>query len=125
VINYDLCAATNEDTFTVMRTVLRITVQNWAAAADILTYGTLVGRAADIGTTPNLASIPGIDWSWKDALTPEATGAAIDVVQHYTIDHKSRRRVRQGDDRYLLCWTNGSAASKSVQVFSRVLLALS
>jgi len=122
-VNYDLCAASPDDVFTVMRTILRITVQNWAAVADILTFGTMVGRASDIGTTPNLASDPGLDWSWKGALTPESTGAAVDVIQHYDIDIKSKRKVTDSSLRYLLCWTNGSAASKTVQVFSRTLIA--
>jgi hypothetical protein len=122
--NRDLGAASSTDALgTIMRLLLYVTVENWAAAADIITIGTVKGRAADIGTSPLLASMPGLDWSFMAPIYPESAGAAISVVQTYRFDLKSRRKVQEVDERYLVCFDNGSAASKTLQWFSRLLVA--
>jgi hypothetical protein len=123
-LNLDLCAATNEDAFTIIRTIIRIQVQNWAAVADLLAFGLLVGRAVDIGSTPVLASMPGLDWSWKGSIEPTFSGATVNAGSSYDVDSKSRRKVRELDERYLLCYTNGSAASKNVLTRARTLIML-
>ena len=123
-LNVDLAAATNEDAFTVIRTIIRIQVQNWAAVADLLAFGLLVGRAVDIGSTPVLASMPGLDWSWKGSVEPTFSGATVNAGTSYDVDSKSRRKVRELDERYLLCYNNGSAASKNVLTRARTLIML-
>ena len=122
--NRDLGAASSTDALgTVMRLLLYVTVENWAAAADIITLGTVKGRAADIGTSPLLASMPGLDWSFMGPIYPTSAGATVNAVQTYKFDLKSRRKVEEVDERYLVCFDNGSAASKTLQWFSRLLVA--
>jgi len=120
--NRDLLAAYNEDAGTVVRLLLKVCVENWAAAADIITLGTVLGRAADIGTTPLLASMPGLDWSFMDAIFPTSNGATINAVGTYRFDLASKRKFSEVDQRYLVCFDNGSAASKTIQWFSRTLV---
>ena len=120
--NRDLLAAYSEDAGTVVRLLLAVTVQNWVAVGDIITIGTVLGRAADIGTTPLLASMPGLDWSFKNPIFPGTSGAAVDAMKTYNFDIKSKRKFSEVDQRYLICFDNGSAASKTLQWVSRTLV---
>ena len=121
-VNRDLLASYNEDAGTVVRLLLNITVQNWAAVADIINVGTVLGRAADIGSTPLLATMPGLDWSFKTTIFPTSAGATVNVLSTYHFDLKSKRKWSEVDERYLVCFSNGSAASKTLQWMSRTLV---
>ena len=125
-LNVDLFSTfTQEVGNTIMRVILKLHVQNWAAEADSITYGLFAqGRASDVGTTPVLASSPGFDWMWYSQLYPSAAGAAESVAEHYDLDIKSKRRMQEQDQRFLLCFVNNSAASKTVDIFARTLVAL-
>jgi hypothetical protein len=120
--NRDLLASYNEDAGTVIRLLLNVTVQNWAAVADVINIGTLKARAADIGSTPLLATMPGLDWSFKTTIFPTSNGATVNVLATYHFDLKSKRRFEEVDERYLVCFSNGSAASKTLQWASRTLV---
>jgi hypothetical protein len=105
-----------------VRLLLNVTVQNWATVADIINVGTVKGRAADIGSTPLLATMPGLDWSFKTTIFPTSNGAAVNVLATYHWDLKSKRKIQEVDERYLVCFSNGSAAAKTFQWASRTLI---
>jgi hypothetical protein len=105
---------------------MRINVQNWAAVGDNITGGLLLGRANDIGTsTAGLtAAITDLSWAWHERLMPRTDGAAIRVADVYDFDIKSRRRLKDSSERYVICFINNSAASKTFHVSARTLVAL-
>jgi hypothetical protein len=112
---------------TIMRTHVRLQVQNFAAIAADLQVGLIVGRAADIG----VANVDGInaaaqelDWAYLDMITPNSSAAVVDASQNFMIDNRSKRKMDELGQRYLLSITNNAAASLTVQVFARTLFAL-
>ena len=111
---------------TTMRTFMRIDVQNWAAVGDNITGGLLLGRANDIGTSTSglTAAITDLSWAWHERLMPRADGAAVRVADVYDYDVKARRRLKDSAERYVICFLNGSAASKTFHVSARTLVAL-
>jgi hypothetical protein len=112
---------------TVVRTLLQIHVQNWAAVGDAIIAGLLVCRAADIGTAvagQASANVHDLDWAMSDAIFPQASGAAVSVAQSYYFDIRSKRKVQEMGQRYALCLANNAAAAKTIDVFARTLLAL-
>jgi hypothetical protein len=117
-------AGTSHLGVTVMRTIIRVSVQNWAAVVDDILFGCVVGRAADVGTTPALASMPGLDWWFRTELQPTTQGATVNVAEFYDYDLRSKRKCGEQDQRALACFTNQAATSKNIQMFARVLWAL-
>ncbi len=128
--NIDLLATSLENAgqshlgITIMRTIVTLQVQNWAGVTDAIFMGLVIGRPADVGTTPLLGSMPGLDWYWREQLLPVANGAAVNVSQRYDYDVRSKRKMAEVDQRDLLCFDNISAASKNIQFFVRTLVAL-
>ena len=112
---------------TVMRVHLQIQVQNWAAVTDDILFGLIVGRSADIGTnvagqiSPASTEYPWMLWG---ELQPAASGAAVDTCAVYTFDVKARRKMPELTQRLALCFLNQSAAAKTFEITSSVLLAL-
>ena len=112
---------------TVARTIVRIQVENWALAGDFLRVGLLAGRLTDVGVAApatDLAANPGLSWAWHTELFPSSNGAAINVAQVYDFSSMARRRIRNVNETFLLCLDNPSAATKNLDVFVRVLVAL-
>jgi hypothetical protein len=109
---------------TVVRTHLRIVVQNFAAAADEILVGTCVLPNEDVGTTVNRASNMGRPWAFYNILVPAASGATVNAVADFDFDIKAMRRIPAPDASYLLCWMNNSAASKTVTYLARTLVKL-
>ena len=109
---------------TVMRTLVTLQVQNWAGVTDAIYWGLVIGRPADVGTSPLLGSMPGLDWYYREQLLPISNGASVNVAQRYDFDVRSKRKMSEVDQRDLLCFDNISAASKNVQFFVRTLVAL-
>jgi hypothetical protein len=111
---------------TVTRTFMRIDVQNWAAVGDNITGGLLLGRANDIGTsTAGLtAAITDLSWAWHERLMPSSMGAAVNVAQVYDFDIRAQRRLKDSSERYVICFINNSAASKTFHVSARTLCRL-
>jgi hypothetical protein len=117
-------AGTSHIGVTVMRVILDIYVANWAGVTDSILFGTVVGRAADVGTTPLLGSMPGLDWFHRGILFPSHSGAALNVSEEYKFDIRSKRKCGEQDQRVLLCFDNTSPASKTINFFARTLWAL-
>ena len=112
---------------TVARTIVRIQVENWATAADFLRVGLLAGRVTDVGVAApatDLAANAGLSWAWHTQLFPSSNGAAVNVVQVYDWTSMAKRRIRNVTETYLLCLDNPSAASKTLDIFVRTLVAL-
>jgi hypothetical protein len=112
---------------TVLRTVVQIQVTNWAGATDDIIWGTLVGRSTDVGTAAPASALAAnglFDWNYRGFLQPDTMGATIDATKIYNYDYKSRRKVPEANSRYLICLLNQSAASKTLELFTRTLVAL-
>jgi hypothetical protein len=112
---------------TVMRTHIRLNVRDWANVVDQFTFGLIIGRTADIGVA-NVNGVNGaaseLDWMLYDQMFPTASGAAVDVVSDHVIDNRSKRKMDELGQRYLLSLTNNSAAVHSLNFIARVLFAL-
>ena len=112
---------------TVLRTHLRIQVQNWAGATDDILFGLIPGRAADLGTgvagqiSPASTEYP---WMLWDVLHPNGSGAAVDVCTDYVYDVKAKRKMPELTQRLVLSFLNQSAAAKTMEINASVLLAL-
>ena len=111
---------------TVMRTHCEIYVSNWAGVNDEVVYGFIIARDTDIGAAlgPNANADTELDWMLWSALFPNGSGAAVDVATTYPIDLRSKRKMEEMGQRYALCMTNISAASKTFTVICRTLVAL-
>jgi F420-0:gamma-glutamyl ligase-like protein len=104
-----------------------IQVTNWSAATDDIMFGFMLGRLSDVGVAAPaiaLAANPGLSWAWHEELQPVSDGAAIRVTDIYRGQTKSKRRVRQINETYILAFLNQSATSKTLEVFVRALVAL-
>ena len=110
---------------TVMRTHLVIQ-HSFAAATDNLTFGLIIGRKADLGAGlgPNPVSAPGDDWMWLGRVPATASGAAIDVARVVEIDSRSKRKMQELQQAYLLQLFNGNAAISNTRIYCRTLVAL-
>jgi hypothetical protein len=98
------------------------------ASTDLLRVGVLVGRVSDIGI--NVAgqqdpSNPELDWRYLDRYTPTSSGAALDQTQNWPlIDLRSRAKVGELNQAYILAMSHSGAAARIVQVWARTLIAL-
>ncbi len=113
----------------IRRTLLQVHVRNWAAAADVLRMGILVGDLDDVGTTEQLAANFNKDWMWWYIMRPINSGsAAVNAGQLFPIDQpldlRSRRVSKDMGRTALLCFINGAATSLTFDVFVRQLVAL-
>jgi len=109
---------------TVMRTHVSFGFQ-WGAVTDFWQIGLIVGRGSDIGTAqldPN--SNPGDDWMLNMQVFPHASGATVDAATCVTVDNRSKRKLEELDQTYLLSVHNGTAGSHAVQVYARSLVAM-
>jgi hypothetical protein len=112
---------------TIMRTHLKIGVQNWAAVADEIGVGLLVVRNTDIGAAvvgaPNTNNLE-LDWMFLTRLYAPSEGATVTVAQTYDFDNRSKRKMQELNQAYSLSILNSAAASKTMNVFARTLVAL-
>jgi hypothetical protein len=111
---------------TVMRTHSRIYVSNWATVNDEVVYGFIIARDTDIGAAlgPNANADTELDWMLWSALFPTSSAAAVDVTSMTDIDLRAKRKMEEMGQRYALCVTNISAASKTFSLIQRTLVAL-
>ena len=111
---------------TIMRTHIQWAMSNWATVGDALIYGLIVVRDTDIGAGngPNPNADPEVDWMLLTQITPVSSGAAVSAADRWTTDNRSKRKMEEMGQKYGLAITNTSAASKTLFVFARVLLAL-
>jgi hypothetical protein len=108
-----------------MRTLVRIRVQNFALATDIVLVGTAVARNNDIGTGGNLpATNLEEDWSYHSALMAESCGAAISPAKAFEVDIRAKRKVEEQTNTFALCLNNFVGGSRTIDVYTRVLVAL-
>ncbi|ALE29541.1 hypothetical protein A0R81_gp1 [Lake Sarah-associated circular molecule 4] len=114
---------------TIMRTHLRIEMTSIAgqATTDQYRIGLIVGRTSDVGI--NVAgqqdpSNPELDWVHLDRVIPTASGATVDSTQHWVLDNRSKRKMQELNQAYLLCLQQNAAAARTFNIFARVLFAL-
>jgi len=109
---------------TVMRTHVALGLL-WGAVTDNWDIGLIVGRLEDVGTAqldPN--ANPGEDWMLNTQVFPHSSGATVDAASMYTIDNRSKRKVEELDQTYLIAIHNATAASHAVQIYARTLVAM-
>ena len=109
---------------TIMRTHVRMQI-NLGASGDFLQIGLLIGRDADVGlAVPTPFNEPELDWMWDTVEFARASGAAIDSPFTVEYDVRSKRKMEELNQRYLLCVYNSAAAAHNVSYFVRTLVAL-
>jgi hypothetical protein len=98
----------------------------WALAADTITWGLIVGRADDVGTTRPSPAAGGDKWAMVTKEFPDTTGVAFTPGEQvvYTYDIKSKRKLDEVSERYLFSWFNGAAGAKTISVYIRALALL-
>ena len=116
-----------------IRTHVRLQLP-YAVAADYWSFGTIVGREDDVTAAPiappangslSPSGQPELDWSYLDLQNAVETGATIDGVREQLIDLKSRRKVDEMGQTYLLVVQNNTAtAAPTIRYFAHTLLML-
>ena len=104
-------------------------MRNFAAVADVIRMGILVGDLDDVGTTEQLAANFNKDWMWWYIMRPFCSGsAAVNAASQWPLDQpfdlRSRRVSKDMGRTALFCFINGSATSITLDVFVRQLVAL-
>jgi hypothetical protein len=115
---------------TVMRTHVRIMQSSIGgqASTDLYRVGIIVGRTSDVGI--NVAgqqdpSNPELDWRYLDRWTPTSSGAAVDTTQNLPlIDLRSKAKVGELNQAYILALAHSAAAARLFQIWARTLIAL-
>ena len=111
---------------TVVRTHLQITPNAAAAIGDHVTWGVIVARVADVAdpVTAGLvtAAQTDLDWMYWTTATANPT-LARENSNTMWIDLKSKRRIREVNDRLIVSILNNqSGASQTYRVTARTLV---
>ena len=123
-------AGSNTVGLTVMRTLVLIHTQNNAAVGDKLRAGLIIDDKNQVGTTVDMASNANLDWYfWTVFYAVNSGSAAVNAAEVWPssgmpFDIRARRLSRDMGRTSMLCLTNASAASLTVDVFVRQLVAL-
>ena len=111
---------------TVMRTHLHVAIA-WGVGSttSYLQYGLAIGNDLDvINARPNASNEPDIDWMLLDIEWIQYDAAAVRSLTDFRIDNRSKRKMEEMNQRYVLNIVNNAANQITVTVFSRVLVAL-
>jgi len=93
--------------------------------AEYFQVGLIVGRDADVGAaTPAIQNEPGLDWMLNWVEFPSYSGATVDVQHTRTFDLRSKRRMHELNQRYLLTVFNSGVAGHTVYWHARTLVAM-
>ena len=120
-------AGSNIIGLTVMRTHLELGITTTVSVGDRLRVGLAIGKASDLGPiaagdlTP---ADPGLEWQLWRHETASPTFSEDGSNNNLRYDVKSRRRIRQLNDRYILSTLNSVGVSKTFTIQGRVLCAL-
>jgi len=93
------------------------------AVSAQLDWGILVGRLTDIGGVVDLADDVGQDWAFTRNQWCVSSGGVIGQ-EFYDIDLRSKRKIQELDQTWLLCLKNRAGAAMTVRYFFRTLVAL-
>jgi hypothetical protein len=101
----------------------------YGVGADYYHYGLIVGFSGWVGSprpanTPSILADNDVDWMLNDVAWSVSTGGTTDAEREITVDNRSRRTIREAEDRYILAIGNGSAAGQTYRFHTRTLLAL-
>jgi len=109
---------------TIVRTHLEVQMV-YAAVGDIHQLGLIVGRDTDSGfNIPDPLSDPQLDWALNKTYYATTEGATVNTNQVQHIDLKSRRKLRQIGDVYVLCLHNATTATVVYRYSCRTLIML-
>jgi len=114
---------------TIMRTHIRILLP-YSAATESWYLGLIVGRATDVGI--NLAQGSAIDplgdqelpWLLNTNVYVGASGATFDAQREFVLDIRSKRKMHDLGEAYILSFLNTAAGAHVPAFYSRTLLAL-
>src|SRR3979409_51600 len=113
--------------YTVMRTHIKISWP-YVAATDHLTLGVIKARDTDIGSGAGHAPDPAVDldlgWAWWSKYYATTSGGAVDVHRELEVDIRSKRKLPQMNDRWVVSFHNSNAAAASYAVTFSSLVAL-
>ncbi len=112
---------------TVMRTHVRITSMSGAVANDLLRVGLIVARVADVGlgvAGAVTAADPELDWMLLDRRVVRGQLTNVDPRAEYEYDVRSKRKLQELNQAYVLSLVPSSAAASVWQLWARTLIAL-
>ncbi len=112
---------------TIMRTRLHYHVRDFAAVADQIETGMIIGRSSDIGVNVAgqvSAATPENDWMLLTVLDPVTSAAAVDAGARFDFDLRAKRKMQELNQKLVLSLFNNSAGAHTIDVFARVLVAL-
>jgi hypothetical protein len=116
--NFELAGASTLGC-TIVRTHLRIFPDLSATAGEYWQFGLIIGRDTDVGTAnPNVNAEPELDWMYDNIVAPFAE------TDWFEVDLRSKRKMTQMGQRYILNFYNSGAASHTFRWFARTLVAL-
>jgi hypothetical protein len=94
-----------------------------AATTDQIRLGLAIGRVSDVGAAGKLdPADPELDWMFLTRFVPTASGAAVDATQHWVFDLKSKRKLGELNQAYILAMSHNAAAARLFNVFARSLV---
>ena len=112
---------------TVVRTHVRMQLP-FATSGDVWTYGLIIGRTDDVGVSivggVNPTTNPELDWFLLNKAYARFSGATADASYMEEVDIRARRKSGEFNQTPLLVIQNGTAASTSLRIFARTLIAL-
>jgi hypothetical protein len=90
--------------------------------------GFIVGRTDDVGVgslrPPSPLNDPELEWALNTKVFASASGATADAVRNWTFDLRSKRKLEQPGQRYLLCVHNSDTVAATYSFYMRTLVAL-
>jgi len=109
---------------TIMRTHLRIRIPFDTTTSSVY-LGLVLGRSSDVGTAdPDPFVNPEIDWMYVNRFLPSSSGATFNATQVFDLDVRSKRRMQELGQAYLLSLRNVNGIAETFQIYARTLVAL-
>ena len=112
---------------TIMRTILSFNVSTAIAIGDSLAVGLVVCRVNEIGAAVAGSVDPAQlenDWVWLTKYYG-STGTSINTLPgDMAVDTKAKRKMQELNQAYALSMRNSVGVAKTIEFFSRVLIAL-
>jgi hypothetical protein len=112
---------------TVGRTHLTLMSSSVSATIPSVSFGLIVGRAADIGTNVAGQVSPAsneLDWLYLERWFGTSSGATLDSTQVRYVDNRSKRKLQELQQRYIFSLINSGTTAFTGGVWCRALVML-
>ena len=113
--------------YTVLRTHVHIQVP-FVASGDSYVFGLIIGRDTDVGTSANRAPDPLNDtllpWRMNYKMMPASSGAAVNVLERYDFDIRSKSKIDSTNQKWLMSIHNSAGQAGTLNYMASTLFAL-